>query len=110
SPIRASFWHSCYGFSMDPTRVVVVVVLALTFDRVPEWRNWQARGAQNAVPARACGFESHLRHQPPPADIFVSGQRAPPDRLPSGEGMTCPGIASDSEAGRLSRPPSSSTS
>ena len=28
----------------------------------PEWRNWQTRWIQNPVPARACGFESHLRH------------------------------------------------
>ncbi len=27
---------------------------------VPEWRNWQTRWIQNPVPARACGFESHL--------------------------------------------------
>ena len=26
----------------------------------PEWRNWQTRGIQNPVPARACGFDSHL--------------------------------------------------
>ena len=26
----------------------------------PEWRNWQTRWIQNPVPARACGFESHL--------------------------------------------------
>lgn len=28
----------------------------------PEWRNWFTRGPQKAVSARACGFESHLRH------------------------------------------------
>ena len=28
----------------------------------PKWRNWQTRGTQNPVPARACGFDSHLRH------------------------------------------------
>ena len=29
---------------------------------LPEWRNWQTRWIQNPVPARACGFESHLRY------------------------------------------------
>lgn len=28
----------------------------------PEWRNWHTRRTQNALPVRACGFESHLRH------------------------------------------------
>ena len=28
----------------------------------PKWRNWQTRGTQNPVPARACGFDPHLRH------------------------------------------------
>ena len=30
---------------------------------------WQTRGAQNAVLARACGFDSRLRHQPSPAPV-----------------------------------------
>src|SRR5678815_2142407 len=35
----------------------------LSYDRRgPEWRNWQTRRTQNAVSARACGFESRLRH------------------------------------------------
>ena len=29
---------------------------------LPEWRNWLTRYVQNPVPARACGFESHLRY------------------------------------------------
>ena len=28
----------------------------------PKWRNWQTRRIQNPVPARVCGFESHLRY------------------------------------------------
>src|SRR5262245_20395922 len=28
----------------------------------PKWRNWQTRRTQNPLPARACGFEPHLRH------------------------------------------------
>src|SRR5262245_252291 len=42
----------------------------------PEWRNWQTRRTQNAVSARACGFESRLRHHP------FSGA---PSRGPQGE-------------------------
>ena len=29
----------------------------------PEWRNWQTQWIQNPSPARACGFESRLRHK-----------------------------------------------
>ena len=36
---------------------------ALSLARAPEWRNWHTRSAQNRLPSRACGFESHLRHR-----------------------------------------------
>ncbi len=29
----------------------------------PEWRNWQTRCLEGAVPVRACGFDSRLRHE-----------------------------------------------
>src|SRR5438477_1744550 len=31
--------------------------------KMPEWWNWQARRPQKPLPARACGFDSRLRHQ-----------------------------------------------
>src|SRR5438093_5398136 len=30
---------------------------------LPGWWNWHSRGAQNAMPARACGFDSRPRYQ-----------------------------------------------
>ena len=41
---------------------------ALRFDHKhlqPVWRNWQTQQIQNLPLARAWGFESLLRHQPP---------------------------------------------
>ncbi len=41
---------------------VAPIFSALAFSDVPSWRNWQTRGTQNPVPARACGFNSLRRH------------------------------------------------
>src|SRR3954447_9640262 len=41
--------------------------------RAPEWRNWHTRSAQNRLPSRACGFESHLRHRSPSTPVQAAG-------------------------------------
>ena len=46
----------------------------------PKWRNWQTRRTQNPLPARACGFEPHLRHRstrPLPVSPRHSADRDP---------------------------------
>src|SRR5512132_2844790 len=56
----------------------------LTAAPLPTWTlsaeaevvEWQTRSTQNALPARACGFKSRLRHREPPAAATVDDSKA----------------------------------
>ena len=51
--------NRAFGHSASCNCAALTVQRALV-DPEPEWRNWQTREIQNLVPARECGFESHL--------------------------------------------------
>src|SRR6266568_5822291 len=77
-----------------------------TLHRRPEWRNWQTRYVQGVVGVFPSGFESLLRHHPPPASrLFLNSEIAfccPPGTL-----VQQPGLVPSSRLRRhgLVRPP-----
>ena len=52
---------SCVGGEGDLSCAVLLHLPSLGF--WPRWRNWQTRQTQNLLSERACGFDSHPRHQ-----------------------------------------------
>ena len=78
---------------------------------MPKWRNRETRYVQGVVPARACGFKSHLRHHTKEqvAGNQEQGQALPGSLLPSrarssgGDGEAEVAAAQDEPVGSRAR-------
>ena len=71
SSLHDSLLTSYHLFEVNywPLPVILPYIL-LKLSRIAEVAEWQTRTTQNRVFARACGFDSHLRHNAHKTNYF----------------------------------------